>query len=499
LTKEFYRNLDGLFDSLVNTLNGFAYSEILQDFFFVKTNTFFYGNLITNFFSNLTVKNVKELGVPVENIAKIKKKFTKEINDSKSATKLSMKEELSKEYYLEFKKKIKKQFPKCMKIITELEKEINIQKAEKYLSKKWQIMRQTGTNNEDFDQIFKTNLAEAFVQTHNEIPSSRKFEKFITSLTPKLIENFSSHTKKIMDKNAGKLLQNLKKERSGFEKRLQKRWKKPFDLMDILINVVAEVGQAQTKKFAKNPNQSNKFQREALVKIHARSIQISHEILNLLKGGFADGAIARWRSLHELAVISFFLREQNDEVSERYLMHDIMKKFKLAKDYKRFRKRLGDDPIDQKDWKKLKRRHDKMIIKYGNEFEYGNGFEWIPRNILPGPNFRTLEELVKIDHLHPYYNMSTDAIHSGAQGFWRLGLMDGVQDKVLLAGPTNYGLADPLQSTAISILHVTVNLLFLENDFESILQSKLLSGYTDEIKIEAVKVQDELKKESTGI
>jgi hypothetical protein len=41
-------------------------------------------------------------------------------------------------------------------------------------------------------------------------------------------------------------------------------------------------------------------------------LQIFNEILVLLKSGYADGANSRWRSLHELAVISFFLLDNNN-------------------------------------------------------------------------------------------------------------------------------------------------------------------------------------------
>ncbi len=44
-------------------------------------------------------------------------------------------------------------------------------------------------------------------------------------------------------------------------------------------------------------------------------------------------------------------------------------------------------------------------------------------------------------------------------------------------------------------MHVNVNLQFLENDFENIIQNQLLSGYIEEIKTNAIKVQDDLKKE----
>jgi hypothetical protein len=73
--------------------------------------------------------------------------------------------------------------------------------------------------------------------------------------------------------------------------------------------------------------------------------------------------------------------------------------------------------------------------------------------------------------------------------------MDFCQDSVLLIGPTNYGLADPLQNTAISLLHVTSCLSSLEPDFESVMQLQVMGSYLPEIGAEAVNVQKKLEKE----
>ena len=44
---------------------------------------------------------------------------------------------------------------------------------------------------------------------------------------------------------------------------------------------------------------------------------MSRAILALLRSGFADDAHARWRSLHELAVVSGFISEYGEDVAEK--------------------------------------------------------------------------------------------------------------------------------------------------------------------------------------
>ena len=110
-------------------------------------------------------------------------------------------------------------------------------------------------------------------------------------------------------------------------------------------------------------------------------------------------------------------------------------------------------------------------------------------------NFKALEKLVKLDKLRPFYNFSSNSVHGGSKGFHRLGLMDHSQDKILLAGASNYGLADPLQNTAISLLHVNVCLLNSEPDFESIMLIQVMNSYIDEIGIKAVSIQKQIEND----
>ena len=105
------------------------------------------------------------------------------------------------------------------------------------------------------------------------------------------------------------------------------------DLFECLIRVSLESASGHRSKLLINPVcKAYPYKLNAIVKIQARAIQIANEIFILLKAGYPDGANARWRSLHELAVISFFLKDSPDEVSQRYLEHELIKRFKDAKD-----------------------------------------------------------------------------------------------------------------------------------------------------------------------
>jgi len=64
-----------------------------------------------------------------------------------------------------------------------------------------------------------------------------------------------------------------------------------------------------------------------------------------------------------------------------------------------------------------------------------------------------------------------------------------------LVGPSNYGLADPIQNAAISLMQVTICLLSIEPDFESIMQMYVINDYVNEIGPAAVRIQYTIEKE----
>ena len=491
-----YNELDKVYLQIKEFLNKYTKSTILQSFSLNVFESFFYANLINNFFINLNRKIIKEYNLPRRNIGIIKKKYKQLQKDIKLVLSLSpKKEKIDDKDYNNFKLRIKKDFPEFQKIISEIEKEIDIKKAKIYLKKKEKEIKKFGKPDKDFNTFFITSALEVYVQKEKCLPIGKKLDKLIKFLVKEILPKFSQKVTKTLNKSSKEMLDYQRKCQKGFENRLYKKWKEPLDLLECSIKISLESGEEHQKKLSKTTDNTNNFKREALIKIHARALQISNEILVLLKSGYADGANARWRSLHELAVISFFLLDNNNDVSKRYLEHVIVKNFKEAEDYRKYYKKLGYLPIERKEFNKIKKEKEKICRKYNDRFQ--DDYGWIPSSILSNRNFRALEGHVKLDKLHPLYNLSCDSVHGGAKGFYRLGLMDDYQNKILLVGTSNYGLADPLQNTAISLLHITICLLNLESGFESITQMQIMMNYTSEIGIKAVSIQKQIEKEES--
>ncbi|MGI0093878.1 MAG: DUF5677 domain-containing protein, partial [Nitrosotalea sp.] len=406
----------------------------------------------------------------------------------------SSKNKMDEKHYSDFKSDLRSKFPDFLKIISEIEKLTSIKDMPKYIDKKRKEMEKTGKITASLETIVVTKALEVYVNEHQRLPIGSRAEESLKSIAMKYLESMSQDIMKNLEKDKPRMLREHRKIQDEFEDRLYKRWKEPLDSLESLIVICLESGEDKKRKLSKGKNITNQ-KKASLIKIHARTVQISYEILALIRGGFADGAHARWRSLHELAIITFFLRDNSDEVSERYLAHNTMKKFKESENYQKHHKALGYPSMTKRELDVLKKEHDRLLQKYGSEFEYGNGFEWIPKTILPKRNFRSLEERAKLDKFHPFYRWASDSVHGGSKGLHRLGLMNDSQNQILAAGPTNYGFADPIHSTAISLSHATSNLLLLEPDFEDILIMKVIQKYIKEVGEKALKVQKKLEEE----
>ena len=68
------------------------------------------------------------------------------------------------------------------------------------------------------------------------------------------------------------------------------------------------------------------------------------------------------------------------------------------------------------------------------------------------------------------------------------------QQTRVLVGPSDYGLADPIQNTAFSLMNTMNCLLCLDPNYESILHMHVIVSYFDEIKVKAVETQEQIEK-----
>ncbi len=71
--------------------------------------------------------------------------------------------------------------------------------------------------------------------------------------------------------------------------------------------------------------------------------------LVLLKNGYGQGALARWRTLHEVTCVARFIARHGEAVAEQYLLHDMVESWRATREYERCAPALGYEPLRRSD------------------------------------------------------------------------------------------------------------------------------------------------------
>jgi hypothetical protein len=268
------------------------------------------------------------------------------------------------------------------------------------------------------------------------------------------------------------------RERGGFERHLTKRWGSAIDRLRMTLTAAREFGESVNGSI-RGTESSSPYLVDVLTRLHARACQIAEEIICLLESGFSDGAMARWRTLHEISATAHLLSESGERLAVRYVEHEAIESFRAATDYRECSSRLGYVPMGNEEYEEVRRKRDSMIDRYGKDFssQYGWAAEVIGK---PTPTLRDIQEAAGIDHFRPYYRMASHNVHANPMGiYFKLGLLD--KTEVLLAGRSSIGLAYPGHGCAISLMQVTTALCVLKPDLDSLVALRILGKLTDEV------------------
>ena len=303
------------------------------------------------------------------------------------------------------------------------------------------------------DLLIETVVAEAVACGDTELDQD-VLVKRMSEIAPKLAQSGVKSYLDSIKKDAKVGISQSRRERRGFERRLSKHWAKPLHLLELMVEIAQEVAGGVGETVAAEEVKVDEHTFRALWAIHARGCQMSRAILALLRSGFADDAHARWRSLHELAAVSSFISKHGDGVAEKYLLHDVVQRRKLARAYKEHEVRAKLDPLTQAEMDDIEGEYQSLIGKFGNEFaeDYGWAASALGNK---RPTLLNIEEDVGLDHLRPYYQMANHNVHGNSHAaFFKLGVFEPDRP-IHLAGPSNMGLADPGHGVALSLVHIT--------------------------------------------
>jgi hypothetical protein len=342
-------------------------------------------------------------------------------------------------------------------------------------------------NRDWLEKLFISSIQKVLPDFEDSEENFKKLEQVIENTFQKIVEIFI----KSLKSQSKKMLRWRRGEIKHFKKNLKKRWGKAFDKLELFIMYNLEYGEIVLESVRNKGKNDLKF--ETLLKLHARACQISYEILELLCGGFADGAFARWRSLYEISIISNFLVDKPIELCQRYLDYYFIESYYEMKEYQKNWEKLNQEPLTNEEIQEHENKISELIKQYGSDFlkPYGWLGSYLPKDKW---NFAGIEETTDLKHFRSYYKFANNYVHSGAKGFiYKLGMLN--QEKIMLAGPSNYGFADPAQYAALSLFHTTSTLSNFDDYLEDSLYLRIGVNLYDELCDTFVLVQNKIEEE----
>ncbi len=249
---------------------------------------------------------------------------------------------------------------------------------------------------------------------------------------------------------------------AGFNQRLHSRWREAFEALEFAILAHEQAGVLyKVDHDLKYPNDEDKsYEYSALVRLHARACQIAQEILTLVRAGYADGAMARWRALFEIGTVADFIADHGNETAERFLKFSVRETLREAEEYEEYYENLGFAPVEDGVIEDLREEMNELRSEYGNSFDSNYG--WAEQDLDGDASRRAVAREVGTVKFMPFYAFASNAIHGGSKGTqYRLGLTEETQGELLSVGPTNVGFTDPAQLTSLMLHRVTAALLGL--------------------------------------
>lgn len=249
--------------------------------------------------------------------------------------------------------------------------------------------------------------------------------------------------------SAPPMLEERRKQQAGFESRNMRRWRKAFDLLETIWVCCEEMGGAFNGYYRQEAIQEQDHVFEAMTYLHAKALLVTSEIICLLKGGFADGALTRWRTLYENNVIATLIRQEGQELALRYVAHSRVRAWLQQKGE-------GDNVTGED--VELREQAEFAISAFGEEIQFRHG--WASKVVgSKKPTFKDIAAKCGHDVKDSLYDYASQHIHFNHRMYDELLATCESDHNVLLVGSSNSGMVGPLTVTAISIVESTYLLL----------------------------------------
>lgn len=171
-----------------------------------------------------------------------------------------------------------------------------------------------------------------------------------------------------------RMLRQRRRRSRIFRRVMKKYWGRSLDLYFSICVGAEEVGRNFDDCHTEEAMEKQDDLFEALTGLYARACRVAVEIHHLLAGGFPMGALARCRTLHEIAVTMMILAdfgemEEHADLAERFLLHDDIDNWIDAKIHQEHYEALGSEAFTADQMAEMEQRRAELLGRFGESID----------------------------------------------------------------------------------------------------------------------------------
>ncbi len=322
-------------------------------------------------------------------------------------------------------------------------------------------------------------MSETVVQTVDEslalVEGDEARERFLERVSARMPGVFDEAADRLvvdLFESAPAMLAGYQVLEDAYSAEVAGRWGEAFGVFRMLWVACHENGEAFSLRHFNVEGYEPSPMLHAQVGLQARACRVALEVFALLRSGLGAGALARARTLHEIAAISAILAKygapdgDHPDLAERYLLHANVVTWLDADEYQEVAPKLGFEPFTDDEMAEMRADFDRVVKVHGEPFGNPNGWAASLTENGKAPNgFKPLELLAGADHMRSYYSMASHEVHADAKS-WVLN-HETIGDVTFRStDPSPRGMADAAQIALIALNQVTVNTLNAAPDID---------------------------------
>lgn len=272
-------------------------------------------------------------------------------------------------------------------------------------------------------------------------PSKEQFDKFVSGVA----DSFLSANIKL---SSGTL-----SERIASLGRLWKYRGNTYNLFEVYIDSYFEIA-AMYRKYALTNETAKDLRFVALTQLHAKSVLVLKEMQALLEAGYPDGAMARWRTLHEISVFACIIESSCDS-AKQFILSEHINNAKGAKCYSKHASELGHKPYTTEELEEIDAMEAGALEELGNVDTRSEHF-WVQPFLkenghsVKGMSFYILEKHTGMSKFRPYYKLACEKVHAPSKLDYANLAASDTAGVGFIVGHSHYGHETPLDLAMIS-------------------------------------------------